>query len=832
MSDPDTHERASALFLELRGLAPDRALLRIGEIKDPRLREEVRSLMEFDERGVTGTPLGVAGAAAAPALAASLPGRIGPYSVIERLGHGGSGVVLLAEQHEPVRRRVAIKIVPYAAISPDFAARFEFERRALERTNHPGIARILDAGRTSDGLPYLVMEYVEGETITGFCREHRVPVRAAIELVLQVCDAVQHAHQRGVIHRDLKPANLLVTLISGVPMARVLDFGIAKPTSDAAMTEAPPTSAAPMGTPGYMAPEQTGGHPVDTRADVYALGAVLYELTCGRAPIESGGDALETLRRLREYAPMPASRVRAQAMFAPEDRALLADLDCILLRALEKDPARRYQTVAAFADDLKRLLRFEPIEARPPSLGYRAARFGRRNRTLVVAAGAVVLALLVGLGGLIGGLVEARHQQREAINQSEAKAEINRFLNDDLLGAATPQQQGSKITALELLDRASRRIDQRFADRPLVAAALHNTLGNAYMELAAFDKAKSHLDAALELRLAHAEEGAPDTIHTRAGLASLLVRQEKYEEGSAALVALLPKARKLLGKDDPMLYTILNDLGTAEISLDKGKDAVAHITEALEGRRRLLGEKDPNVLAAMTNLAQAYDRTGDTKTSLDLDLRALALAESTQEPNAFSILALNNNIGATYQDLNQDDKAAPYLRKAGDLAESVLGPDDPDTLSLQSNLANFEAKHGDLEKGLALADRVVKARTRILGPDAQDTLLGRFGYYDCLWIAKRYDEAAEGFRALLADTRRVLGDKHTLTIETKAILARTLADGGHEAQALPYARESTRDFTALYGEKHQRTVNAAAELKKIEQSLGTAKADTSLGGGG
>jgi hypothetical protein len=243
---------------------------------------------------------------------------------------------------------------------------------------------------------------------------------------------------------------------------------------------------------------------VDTRADIYAIAAVLYELVCGRAPIETHEDAMETMRRLREDVPFPASRVRALRADPPTmglpGRGMLTDLDCILARALEKEPSRRYATVEALAEDLRRLLRREPIDARGPSALYRAARFAQRNRGLVAGLGAAAVALVVGIVGLVGGLLEAKRQQAEAVNQSQALAEINRFLNDDLLAAASPQQEGEKITAIELLDRASSKIEGRFADRPLIAAAVHHTLGTAYLELAAFNKASEHLARAIEIR--------------------------------------------------------------------------------------------------------------------------------------------------------------------------------------------------------------------------------------------------------------------------------------------------------------------------------------------
>ncbi len=818
MTMRDLHERASELFLKLRDMEPGArgAALSQAAAGDEALLAEVNSLLSHDAE-MTGATGGRGRQAGPPQT--SLPGKIGPYSVIRRIGHGGSGYVLLAEQSEPVHRRVAIKIVPHAAVSPELAARFEFEQRALERTDHPNIARILDAGRTPDGLPYLVMDYVEGVPLVDYCRTHGFGVRDCVLLMLDVADAVQHAHQRGVIHRDLKPANILVSEVSGRPTPRVLDFGIAKPIADAFGAESPATSGLPMGTPAYMAPEQTGGQPIDTRADVYALGAVLYHLVSGRPPIDTTGDILDALKKIKNQVPRPASEVAGdQPTRDTASGAMWTDLDCVLAKALEKEPGRRYSTAAAFGEDLKRLLRSEPIEAHPPTMRYRAARFARRNRTLVASLTVVTLALVLGVVGLTAGLIEARRQRIEAANQGDAQREINRFLTDDLLAAASPEQQGGKVTAEDLLDRASKKIDQRFPDRPVIAAAVHHVLGTAYTELGAFEKAQRHLDRAVSLRRAASGEDSADTVHSEIAAATLLARLEKFPEAEVALKSAVNRARLILGPDDPALYSALNDLGTTYEGLDKGKEAVALLQEALAGRIRLLGPKHPHVLMTTSNLAQGYDRLGQTDKALQLSIDALHIAESLDDPPQLILIGLNNNIGATYQDLNKHREAEPYLLKAAELAGKWLGPENPDTLTLQGNLAGLETKLGDPLKGAALYEEVLKARIKVMGPDSMDTLVARYGYWDSVWHAKKFAEAAEGLKAMAPDIDRALGEKHWLAIQTHALLAHALHDAGRSEEARPEAEMATRKFTALYGADHPRTKNIAALLATLTRS--------------
>ncbi|HTE05120.1 MAG TPA: serine/threonine-protein kinase [Planctomycetota bacterium] len=800
VADVALHARASTLFLALRVLSAaerDAALAGVATDDAP-LAGEVRSLLAFDADDVQ--------------PATDIPARLGPYRVLGRLGQGGSGQVFLAEQDEPVRRRVAIKVVPQAAVNPELAARFEVERRALEATDHPNITRVLDAGRTPDGLPYLVMNLVEGEPLTRYCERRALTIAERVRLMLDVADAVQHAHQRGVIHRDLKPGNILVTESDGRPVPQVLDFGIAKPVAGMALADSPPTVGLPLGTPAYMAPEQTGLGEVDTRADVYALGAVLHELVAGAPPVHVGGDPLAALRAIRESVPPPASRVRTPPAGS---RAALADLDVIIGKALEKRPERRYASVGALGDDLRRLLACEPIAARAPSWTYRARRFARRNRVLVAAGALVLLALGLGIAGLAAGLVEARRQQAAAQDQTDAQIELNRFLTDDLLAAASPERDGREVTVMALLDRASRLVDSRFPTRPIIAAAVHHALGEAYAALGAYDIAGGHLQRAVAMRREASGAESLDTLHSEIAAASLLGLRGRWQEAHDALVPLIARARTVLGPGDPALYAALNDMGVTLLSLGRAAEAGPALQEALAGRRRLLGTEDPLIAVTTSNLAQVLDGQGEAEGALAMLVETLRVLDAGPDGAPMMVLGLENNIGATLQDLDRDAEAEPHLRRAAALAAQLLGPEHPDTLTLQSNLAGLQADTGDLAGALALFEQLVARRTQQLGPTALDTLTTRYGYWNAVWKSGRDDEAAAGFTALLADVTAALGGEHVLAAQTESALARALLDAGRPQDALPHAERAAARLAELLGAEHARTRTAQQMLATI-----------------
>jgi serine/threonine protein kinase len=424
---------------------------------DPALQRRIEALLKAESaaeeffaegRSVVSAPDGafalVTGAGSADSPGEETIGtRIGRYKLLEKIGEGGCGVVYLAEQEEPVRRRVALKIIKLGMETKSVIARFEAERQALAMMDHPNIARVFDAGATDRGPPYFVMELVRGVKITNYCDDNRLDTRQRLDLFVQICHAIQHAHQKGIIHGDIKPSNIMVALQDGVPVPKVIDFGISKATEARLTDKLLFTAYAQLiGTPAYMSPEQAelGGVDIDTRSDIYSLGVLLYELLTGRTPFDAKellADGLDGMRRtLREREPMsPSNRLktlkRAELTQTAETRKaepsrlvslLQGDLDWIVMKALEKDRARRYETANGLAMDVQRHLGNEPVVARPPSWVYRFQKLVRRNRVVFIAGGAVALALMSGLSASTWLFLkerDARHRAEQAEQRQE-----------------------------------------------------------------------------------------------------------------------------------------------------------------------------------------------------------------------------------------------------------------------------------------------------------------------------------------------------------------------------------------------------------------------------
>lgn len=806
------HARASELFLELRGLDVPSRDRRLGAIDDPALREEVRSLLAHDVVGSGETDPAAGRLGPDPFEPGS---AIGVYTIVRRLGRGSSGVVLLGEQAEPVRRRVAIKLVPHAMLDADHAARLDFERAALERTDHPGVPKVLDAGRTAGGMPYIVMEFVDGEPITRHCEARGLNAQGRVALMIEVAGAVQHAHMRGVIHRDLKPANILVVPGErGAPdQPKVVDFGIARATDpDAGLSL---TRGRPLGTLVYMPPEQMGGGSVDTRADVYALGAVLYELVAGRPPVRFEDEA-DAMASAGTRPPTPLGRAPAGCGLSG---SAWSDLGRVLRCALEKDPAHRYPTADAFAADLRRVLAKEPVLARTPTPVYRLAKLIERRKVASGAVAVAVLAVGVGVAGLGVGYAEATRQRALADERAGTLGAMNRFLIDDLLAAISPEEIAADTPAVVLLDRAAARIGRRFPDRPMLAAELHHTLGRSYMQLSAFDQAGDQLALAETLALEAEGDGSPQAVRTRLAQASLLAYRQRFDEAIAAFDALIPIAERVLDADDPALHAAWNDAGVAMDSSGRHAEGGALIERALGARRRTLGGDDPQVLLTLSNLAQVRDATGDTEGALSLMLEAVEVAEAMPDPPTMLLMGLHNNIGATYLDFEDHAAAAPHLERASELAQGWFGPDDLSSLILLSNVASLRSDMGDTDGAIEAFGRVVAGLTGLMGAEAYDTLIARQGLWTAHFNGGDAAGAEAGFADLVDACERGLGGEHWLTAAAMLSHARALHAQGRLAEARARAEGARGVFLGLLGADHVRTTTAAGLVAELDREI-------------
>jgi eukaryotic-like serine/threonine-protein kinase len=687
-----------SLFEQAAGLpATEREQFLAEHCSDPDLRRELELLLAHDRGAETFLQRAVSEEASSvlQTLVFAPGQRLGPYRVLSIIGRGGMGLVYLAERADgKFEQRVAIKVLQSDVDLPLLSDRAQQECRILASLQHPNIAHVLDAGVSYDGLPYFVMEYVDGLPLDRYCERHHLSLRDRLRLLLPLCDALHLAHQKLIVHRDLKPDNILVTE-QGVP--KLLDFGIAKVLDEVPVS--PQNTATRILTPEYASPEQARGEPVTTATDIYSLAGVLYKLLTGCAPHQTKDKSpMEMVRAICEEEVRRPSELR---------RELAGDIDSILLKALHEDPQQRYRSVDQFAADLESWLEGRPVLAVPPSLGYRARKFGRRHRVGLATASAVALALFV------AAVVSIREGIRA--NREAAVAEaVNEFLQNDLLaqaGASAQSGRGTKpdpdLKVRTALDRAAERIEGKFTKQPEVEASIRDTMGLTYSDLGLYPEAQRQLERALELRrrVLGPEDARTLKTLTRLGWAADL--QGKYAEAELLESQAVEAQRRVLGPEHPDTLRSINNL--AVVYDDEGKHAQAEAldVQTLEIRKRLLGPEHPDTLGSINNLAVDYVRDGKYAQAEGLLAQALETEKRVLGPEHPDTLASSANLAAIYFQEGKYAQAEALFTQQLEIRKRVLGPEHPDTAQTLYNLACAAAQRGDKDRAIALLSQSV-----------------------------------------------------------------------------------------------------------------------------
>ncbi len=746
--------------------------------------------------------------------------RIGRYHLLEPLGEGGFGTVWLAEQVEPVKRSVALKIIKLGMDTREVIARFEQERQALAMMDHENIARVLDAGATDAGRPFFVMELVKGVPITKFCDAQRLGLRQRLELFSSVCSAINHAHQKGIIHRDIKPSNVLVTQNGdGAPLVKVIDFGIAKATQGKLTDRTLLTSQEQIiGTPAYMSPEQAAltGLDVDTRSDIYSLGVLLYELLAGRPPFDPktliSAGYHEMCRIIVEVEPPKPSTclsaLGAEDAIAMRDtrqaepsrlaREVRGDLDWIVMKAIEKDRARRYETANDFAMDLRRFLASEPVLASPPSAAYRFRKFARRNKAalLVAAMFAVVLitATIVSVWQAkvaIAAKQEAlvrEAKEREAREEAQA---VTEFVTG-VFKSADPARNGRTITVAETLDRAVKQLDAAKTLDSVRRISLTSTLGSAYKDLGLNREAIPLLERVREHYL------------RTSGLESLKTTHAMYTLAQA-----------------------YDDAGRAP-------EALRLREEVLAQRRKIFGsDHNLDTISAMGALAGSYFKANRMSEAIKLNTEALAVARICIGPEHNETLNIMRNLGAGYALAERWDEAVKLLEPALETIRKLRGVKHPAAIASLHNLAACYAQMGRAGKAVALHEELVALNREVYGPEHLSTMSSIGNLALCYATAGRRDEAAKTLEELLPLLRKVHGTGHPGTTRFGIQLARLYSESDRYLEArklmeemLPAARKNpgpahpvTLEGMQILGYALARTGSLEDSAKLLEELL-------------
>jgi eukaryotic-like serine/threonine-protein kinase len=825
---------------------------------DEDLRREVESLLAHDLAGDRFIEAAVAAAVpetltmpgTSPQTAISdggpLPGRIGPYRIVREIGSGGMGLVYEGIREDEFKKRVALKIIKRGMDTASVVLRFHRERQILAGLNHPNITGLLDGGTTPDGRPYFVMEYVEGEPIVDYCDVRKLTIRQRLEMFRVICAAVQYAHQNLVVHRDLKPSNILVTS-DGVP--KLLDFGIAKILNIGVTSGTMGLTVASMRvmTPEYASPEQVRGEPITTSTDVYSLGVLLYELLTGHHPYRFKTATPQEIERVICQQPpekpsvvvtraeqQPGERVGRQVLTpqavsatregSPEQlrKRLTGDLDNILLKALQKEPDRRYPSVEQFSEDIRRHVTGLPVLARNDTMAYRTGKFVSRHKVGVFAVVAVAFALIAGVIVSSWQAMRARRAEQVAITESATAKAVNDFLQNDLLAQASAYQQSKPNTRPDpdlkvrsALDSAAARIEGKFGGQPLVEASIRETIGSTYLELGLYPAAQRQVERALELRRRLLGEQHADTLTSMSDLVRIERVQGDYARAEQLGAKVLEGRRRLLGAEHP--DTLKSTGALAAIYYFESKYAPAEALELkmLEAARRVWGEDHPNTVAVMTDLAATYKREGKYSQAEPLFIRGLELRRRISGQEHPETLVVMNNLAGLYYEEGKYAQAEPLWASALDIRRRIFGEEHPDTLQSRNNMALLCVAQGKYDQAQQLYQGTLEIRRRISGTGNISTLILMNNLADLYRLEGKYARAEALFNEALKAGRHALGDEHETTLNSLTGLADIYKRQGRYALAESiYTNVLTSQRRAL-GDVHPDTISTFASLGHV-----------------
>jgi serine/threonine protein kinase/tetratricopeptide (TPR) repeat protein len=803
-------------------------------------------------RGALALSSGIAEAAVVEQLGQS----IGPYKLIERIGEGGYGVVYRAEQEKPIRRFVALKIIKLGMDTRQVIARFEAERQALALMDHPSIAKVFEASATGVGRPYFVMELVVGVKITDYCNEFNLSTRERLGLFVQVCRAVQHAHQKGIIHRDLKPSNILVAVQDGTPVPKVIDFGIAKATEQRLTDETLFTAMGEfIGTPAYMSPEQAGlaGLDLDTRSDIYALGVLLYELLTGNTPFERTDllkAGLDEMRRLiRDHEP-PKPSTKLGTLTAADLTAVArhhrtepprllhgvrGDLDWIAMKCLEKDRARRYETASSLALDVERHLNNEPVTAAAPGNLYRLRKFVRRHRVGLAMTSALALLLVAGVVVSTWQAVRATRAEREQVllrrqaqaaekaSQTEAikSRQVAKFLTDMLEGVGPSVALGRDTTLLrEVLDKTAERVGKELQGQPDVEAALLSAIGNVYDAIGNYDKALATHQEALRLRKAFFGDENARVADSLNDLGAVFLDQGKLAETEKLFRQALAMRRNVLTNGHPDIATSLNNLGAVLFNEGKLDESERLHREALAMWQKLYGKEHEVVATSMHNLGNVLYARNQNREAEAMFREVEAMRRKLFGDLNLDLATTIANLGSVLLAEGRYAEAEAKFREALAIQRQLRARDHKDIAMLLYNLSCALQNEGKFPEGEGFCRAALAMQRKLLGPRHPDVAVTLAGFASCLQAEGKFAEAETAQREALDIQRKNLGHDNPNIAVSLNNLGDVLRVEGKFAEAETETRSSLAMMRKVFGDKNQFVAYPLATLANVLRDQG------------